>query len=147
MRFAAPSLALAALLLAGCATTYQVTLMPRTSGKLYTGTLQQTADGEGTMTITIESTTYTGTVVETSPSRTSGFVTGGIGAPRGRVWGSGATVTMDNPKGGTAKALLQSPDGKGLRCDLRDAGRTGGGSCRDDQGLEYDVQLRPAARP
>lgn len=146
MRLTVPSLALSALFLAGCATTYQVTLMPRTSGKLYAGTLQQTADGEGVMTVTIEGTTYSGTVVETSPSRTSGFVTGGIGAPRGRVWGTGATVTMDNPKGGTAKALLQSPDGKGLRCDLRDAGRTGGGNCRDDAGATYDVQIRQAPR-
>lgn len=144
MRLAA--LALAAFVASGCATTYQVTLMPRTSGKLYSGLLEQTTNGEGVMTVSIDGTTYSGSVVETSPSRTSGFVAGSGRAGRPWGWGSGASVSMDNPKGGTAKALLQSPDGKGLRCDLRESGRTGGGNCRDDAGNTYDVQIRQLAR-
>lgn len=147
MRARITVLTLATLLVAGCASTYQVTLMPRNSGKLYTGTLEQSGAGEGVMTVTLEGVTYSGLVVELSPARTTGYVTGAVGSRRNWPWGGSGVISVDNPQGGEAKALLRSADGKGLRCDLRDAGRTGGGSCRDDQGLEYDVQLRPAARP
>ena len=138
--------ALVALALGGCATTYQVTLMPRNSGKLYTGVLENANTGEGAISVTIEGVTYRGTWVETTPSRTTGYVTGAVGSRRAWAWGGGSILSVDNPEGGTAKALLQSPDGKGLRCDLRESGRTGGGTCRDDAGNEYDVQLRQSAR-
>jgi hypothetical protein len=44
--------------------------------------------------------------------------------------GIGASVTVDNPAGGEAKALLQAADGSGLRCDLQGmvSGRSGGGT-------------------
>jgi len=53
-------------------------------------------------------------------------------------------MTVDNPAGGEAKALLQAADGSGLRCDLRGmiSGRSGGGTCHDDKGLIYAVQIR-----
>ena len=53
-------------------------------------------------------------------------------------------MTVDNPAGGEAKALLQAADGTGLRYDLRGmiSGRSGGGTCQDDKGLIYDVQVR-----
>jgi len=135
-----------AALLAGCATTqYELTLMPRDKGKLYQGVAEDTGGREGPISITIEAKTYTGTWVEVVPDVTTGYVGGGYG-PRGyRGWGMGGTVSMDNPSGGEAKALLRSTDGAGLRCDLRGGGgRAGGGVCRDDKGLEYDVQIRPA---
>jgi hypothetical protein len=137
----------AALVLGGCASTVQLTLMPRDSGTLYHGVAEGTGGSEGTIRITIGSRTYTGTWVEVVPDRSTGYVGGGYGW-RGYGWGLGGTISMDNPTGGEAKALLTAPDGAGLRCDLRGGfGRAGGGVCRDDKGLEYDVQIRPAPGP
>lgn len=123
----------------GCASTYELTLMPRTSGKLYYGeAVQRGAQAE--VSVTIEGKTYTGTWVEVAPDRTTGYVSGWWGWRRS---GIGTTVTVDNPTGGEAKALLQAADGSGLRCDIRGmAGRSGGGTCQDDKGLVYDVQIR-----
>lgn len=133
-----------ALVTAGCATTWELTLMPRDRGKLYQGVAEETGPSEGTISVTIESRTYTGTWVEVVPERASGYVTGGIGW-RHRGFGTGGAFSMDNPAGGAVKALLRTADGAGLRCDLRSgAGRSGGGVCRDDGGLEYDVQIRRA---
>ena len=137
----------AALLLGGCATTYQLSVMPRDSGKIYTGTAENASGSEGSMSITIEDKTYQGTWVQTAPAYTTGFVSSlgfGWGWRRG---GLGTMVTMDNPQGGEAKALLSAADGSGLRCDFRSGpSQRGGGVCRDDRGREYDVQIRPAAR-
>jgi hypothetical protein len=131
----------------GCGTTqHQLTLMPRDSGKLYQGVAEDSGGPEGPIAITIEGRTYTGTWVETVPDRTTGYSTGAYGG-RHYGWGLGGTYTMDNPSGGEAKALLRSPDGAGLRCDFRGGGgRSGGGICRDDKGLEYDVQIRPSGQ-
>jgi hypothetical protein len=135
---------------AGCGTTqHQLTLMPRDSGKLYQGVAEDSGGSEGPIVITIENRTYTGTWVEVVPERTYGYVTGGYGGygARAHGWGLGGSVTMDNPSGGRAKALLQSADGAGLRCDfLGGGGRAGGGVCRDDKGLEYDVQIRASVQ-
>jgi hypothetical protein len=134
---------LAALGLAGCATNYQLSVMPHDSGKIYSGVATDNGSGQGPMAIDIESKHYTGTWVQTTPSTTYGYVSGGWGWG-GRGWGLGSTVAMDNPGGAEAKALLQAQDGSGLRCDLRIGQGTGGGFCRDDAGRQYDVQLRPA---
>ena len=141
------ALAAAALALSGCATTYQLDLMPRDSGRTYQGTAEGTGYGEGRLSITIENRTFQGTWVSTSPDRAYGWVSGGYGwgGYHGRGYGGGAgvgTISMDNPYGGEAKALLRSADGAGLRCDLRSSRGLGGGVCRDDAGKEYDVQIR-----
>ncbi|QJR14883.1 hypothetical protein [Usitatibacter palustris] len=135
----------AAAILGGCAYSYNLTLMPRDSGKLYYGTADNVSGGEGSVAITIEATTYKGTWVQTRPDRTTGYVAGGYGGGwRGWGWGMGGAVTMDNPEGGAAVALLQSANGAGLRCEFRSGGYgQGGGTCRDDKGMEYDVQVRP----
>jgi hypothetical protein len=142
------SLVAAALLLGGCATTYQLALMPRDSGKLYSGTAESGSGSEGAISITIEGKTYNGTWVSTSPRTTTGYASGfGWGWGGWHGGGAGAMVTVDNPQGGEAKALLTAADGSGLRCDLRSGGySTGGGVCRDDRGREYDVQVRPAPK-
>jgi hypothetical protein len=117
--------------------------MPRDSGKLYYGEAIEDASGNAQVSVTIENKTYTGTWVATAPDRTTGYVSGGIGF-WGRRSAIGTAVTVDNPQGGEAKALLQAPDGAGLRCDFKGMsyGRTGGGTCQDDKGLVYDVQIR-----
>ncbi|HEX7403777.1 MAG TPA: hypothetical protein VF287_07175 [Usitatibacter sp.] len=134
---------LAALALAGCATSYELTVMPQDSGKLYSGTADENANGEGRISITIEGKTYSGTWIETQSSQTTGYVTGGFGFRRG---GLGSFVTMDNPQGSESKALLTAPDGSGLRCDFKAGQGRGGGMCRDDKGRMYDVQVRPARK-
>jgi hypothetical protein len=136
-----------ALVAAGCASTYQLTLMPRDSGKIYYGVVDDTGGGEGRMSVEIDGKTYSGTWVQVSAERSSGFVSGGWGwgGRRGGL-GLGTMITLDNPQGGEAKALLQAPDGSGLRCDFRSGQGRGGGLCRDDRGREYDVQIRPAER-
>lgn len=135
------AIVLAALALSGCATTYQLSVMPRDSGKMYSGTATETTNGQANLSIAIEGRTYTGTWVPTVPDRAHGFVVGGLGFGR-RGMGFGSVVSMDNPAGGESKALLSAPDGSGLRCDFRSGHGTGGGVCRDDRGKEYDVQLR-----
>ena len=137
----------AALTLGGCASTYQLTLMPRDSGKLYYGTADDAGGTEGAITVDIDGKTFAGTWVEIVSDRATAYVAGGIGPGRRGGWGMGSFLSIDNPTGGEAKALLRSPDGAGLRCDLRGGGgRPGGGVCRNDKGLEYDVQIRLAPR-
>lgn len=134
---------LATLLLAGCASTYQLTLMPRTSGTLYYGEAVEYGS-QADVTVTIDNKTYTGTWVYAAPDRATAYVSGGVGWGWRRFGGIGTTVTVDNPSGGEAKALLRAADGSGLRCDFRGMayGRSGGGTCQDDKGLLYDVQIR-----
>jgi hypothetical protein len=139
---------LAALALAGCATTYQMNLMPRDSGRMYTGLATDNGSGEGRVSVEVDGKSFSGTWVATTPGRTNAYVMGGLGFGRGRFGfgGFGTSVTMDNPDGTRSKALLTAQDGSGLRCDLRMGNPFGGGVCRDDRGREYDVQLRPAPR-
>lgn len=134
--------AAAALALAGCATTYQLSLMPQDRGVIYTGVAEDRGGGEGPISVTIEGKTYAGTWVQSTPSRSSAWVSGGWGWHGWRHGGVGI-VSMDNPEGSESKALLSAPDGSGLRCDLRTDRGMGAGVCRDDQGRIYDVQLRP----
>jgi hypothetical protein len=142
----------AALALAGCATTnYDLVLMPRDSGKVYTGTADDTGHGEGRISISIEGKVYNGTWVETQPSQSTAYVSGGLGwgwgwRGRGGMGGLGSFVTIDNPQGGESKALLTAADGSGLRCDFKSGQGRGGGVCKDDKGREYDVQVRRAER-
>src|SRR4051812_25775137 len=100
--------AAAALALAGCATTYQMNLMPRDSGRMYSGIVHDNGSGEGQVTVQIENKTYTGTWVNTTPDRTTGWVSGGFGfGGRGRYGfgGIGTTISTENPYGTESKAL------------------------------------------
>jgi hypothetical protein len=147
-----PALALAAAAaLTGCASSYQLTLMPRNSGTLFYGdAVEQSAGGEAIVTVNLDEKIYTGNWVPVSSGRSSGFVSGGIGwggGGRGRYGGIGvgtAPVVIDNGEGAAAKALLQAADGSGLRCDFRglQPSSSAGGTCQDDKGLVYDVQIR-----
>lgn len=135
--------AFAALAIGGCATSiYQLTLMPRTSGALHYGeAIEEHGATQAQLSITIDGKRYSGSWVQTAPGQTTAYVAGGTGWRRAGIGGS---VTVDNPTGGEAKALLQAADGSGLRCDLQGmgSGRSGGGVCQDDKGAIYDVQIR-----
>ncbi|MDH5212573.1 MAG: hypothetical protein OEW96_12965 [Betaproteobacteria bacterium] len=135
-----PALALATLL-AGCTTTYELTLMPRDSGQLYYGEATGQTGGEMRLRVTLGERTYEGTWVVSDPGPRTGFVVGGVFGSRRS--GVGTSVVIDDPLGTEAKALLRSADGRGLRCDFKGVtGAAGSGICQDDQGLVYDVQLR-----
>ena len=127
--------------LAGCTTTYALTLMPRDSGRLYHGEATGQTGGEMRLRVSVGERTYEGDWVVADPGPSTGFVVGGVlGSRRSGV---GTSVVIDNPLGTEAKALLRSADGRGLRCDFRGVtGPAASGTCRDDQGLVYDVQLR-----
>ena len=139
--------ALLAVALAGCTSTYSLTLMPRNSGKIYNGEAVSTTGAEAQVTVTIEARVYRGNWVIAQPPPTTSFGIGGFfgggGGRHGGVGvgiGTGTAVVVDQAE---AKALLRAEDGSGLRCDLRGANTgSGSGTCQDDQGLVYDVQIR-----
>jgi hypothetical protein len=133
-----------AIMLAACTSTYTLTLMPRNSGMTYTGEAVERNSSEADVTIAIDNTVYSGTWLYTSADRSNAYVSGGIGFGSRRGLGIGSVVSVDNPQGAEAKALLKAADGSGLRCDFRGMaqGRGGAGTCQDDKGLVYDVQIR-----
>jgi len=127
--------------LAGCTTSYTLTLMPRTSGQLYYGEAVSTPGSDTQVSVTIAERTYRGNWVVTQPPPSTGFAIGGIFGSRRS--GIGTTVVLDQAAGTDAKALLRADDGSGLRCDFKGAtSGSGGGTCQDDKGLVYDVQIR-----
>lgn len=119
-------------LLAGCSGFVQ--MMPRDSGKVYSGTVQGSATGAGTMSISIDGEQFTGPVVRTGSSDSFGFIQqyGGKAS-----FSSGSVVSI----GGTAtvKAILSSQNGRGLRCEFTSDGSGGGGICVDDSGRVLDA--------
>ena len=130
-----------ALLLAGCTSTYSLTLMPRDSGQTYYGEAVSHSGEETQVTVAIGERTYKGNWVIAQPPPSTGFAIGG--AFGGRRTGIGTSVIIDQSAGSTAKALLRAEDGSGLRCDLLGANTgSGSGTCQDDKGLVYDVQIR-----
>lgn len=130
---------------AACASSYDLTLMPRTSGTLYRGEAYRPAGSQDAqVNIIIERRGYSGTWVVTAPEYSSGIFSAGIGFGHRRGGFRIATTPLIvEPGGGEAKALLRAADGSGLRCDLKGiTGGRGSGTCQDDQGILYDVQIR-----
>jgi len=133
-------LAACALCLGACATNYDLTLMPRNSGKLVHGTASSLNNGEASVTIITPERVYQGNWVEVNPAQTADYV--GASAWGWSGWGAYGQVDAASNVA-TAKALLQAADGAGLRCDFFGLkGGQGTGKCYDDQGLVYDVQIR-----
>lgn len=130
-------------LVGGCASSYDLTLMPRTSGTLYRGEAYRPAGSqEAQVRIVIDGKGYAGTWVVTAPDYATGYFSAGYGYGHG-AFGIATTPVIVDPMGGEAKALLRAIDGSGLRCDLKGvSGGSGGGTCQDDRGILYDVQIR-----
>lgn len=125
------SVALLAVILTGCAGYVQ--MMPRDSGKVYSGTVQGSVTGSGTMSIDIDGQRYTGPVVRTGSNDSFGFIQqyGKRGISTGTIATAGGTATV--------KAILSSPAGRGLRCEFTSDGSGGGGICVNDQGSVLDA--------
>jgi hypothetical protein len=140
-----------AVTLAGCApAVYQLTAMPRDSGATFEGTIVDSRNGDGTVTIALGGRTFSGVWTRTAQQGTDYVISGtgggwgGRAGPYGGGFGGGfATASRVDP-GATWVALLKAPDGSGLRCDMAtDGNGRGGGTCRDDAGKIYDIQFRP----
>jgi hypothetical protein len=131
----------AALALSGCATTYELTLMPRDSGTLSFGRAQSTGGGLASVSIALGAKVYNGNWVEVVQDRSATYALGG--GRLGRGYYDGGVVLDHGSEDSIAKALLQAADGSGLRCDFFGLnGGQGTGRCIDDKGLVYDVQIR-----
>ena len=118
--------------LSGC--TGQVQMMPRDSGKIYSGTVQGSATGSGTMSISIEGETYTGPIVRTSSGESFGFI-----QQYGRSGATAFSTVISSGGTHSVKGILSSPNGRGLRCEFTSAGGGGGGICVDDKARVYDA--------
>lgn len=130
----------AGLSLSACATIYDLTLMPRDSGKITYGTAKDLGNGQANVTLVVGERLYTGNWVQVTPDATVDYV--GASAWGWGGWGPFGQVSHTTG-GATAKALLQAPDGSGMRCDLYGLnGGSGAGKCTDDKGQSYDVQIR-----
>jgi len=126
--------------LTGCAASYDLTLMPRDSGTLTYGSAHDLGNGEATVSITVRDKIYTGTWVQVAHETSTDYV--GASAWGWGGWGPYGQVNHTSGDA-VAKALLQAPDGSGLRCDLYGlTGGSGTGKCTDDKGQIYDVQIR-----
>ncbi len=125
------SILVAALALSGCAGYVQ--MMPRDSGKVYSGTVQGSATGSGTMTIEVDGQQYSGPLMRTGSNDSFGFI-----QQYGKRGVSTGTMAMVG-SASTVKALLSSPSGRGLRCEFTSDGSGGGGVCVDDQGRVFDA--------
>jgi hypothetical protein len=66
------AVAAVAILVSGC--SYQIQMMSRDTGRIYTGTGVGNGFGSGSMTIVIDDRTYTGPMVRTATSDSFGFV-------------------------------------------------------------------------
>lgn len=117
--------------LAGCAA--QVQMMPRDSGKVYSGTVQGNGMS-GTMSITIDGETYTGPIVRTTASESFGLV-----QQFGRNGASSLATVVSSSGTANVKGILSSANGRGLRCEFTSTGGSGGGICLDDKSRVYDA--------
>lgn len=121
--------------LSGCA--FNVTLMPRDSGKVYTGEMAGSGNGTGTMTIKMDGDdTCTGPVARVATKESFGFANTYMTNSKGKVTNALTTVATSGDV--TIKAILSCTSGKGLRCEMTGQGG-GGGVCVDDAGRIFDA--------
>lgn len=124
-----------ALAISGCA--YNLTLMPRDSGKMYQGEMKGDGTGSGTLTVQIDGDTCTGLVARVASNQTFGFAnTYGANNQGTRA---NAFTTTSSFGDVAVKGILSCQSGKGIRCDMTGQGSSGGGICVDDAGKVYDV--------
>lgn len=132
---------IAPLLLAGCAynmtpVPYDVTLMPRDSGKTYSGTLEA-GNGRGTMTMAMDGVSCSGLVARVGSNETFGLVNSFGTNSRGGFSSGSSTIAVAGDV--HAKAMLSCSDGSGLRCDITGRPGSAGGVCQDDKGRLFDA--------
>jgi hypothetical protein len=121
----------AALILAGCA--LDMTVRARDNGQIYKGSAHPDGFGSGSIEMTVDGRTYTGTIQQNS-------VTGGLAVAASGAGIAGAAIPGHN----TGGAILTSQDGHSMHCDLAGNGLNHGTAlCQDDQGRVYDATVGP----
>lgn len=126
---------LAAAMLSGCA--WNMTLMPRDSGKVYTGQMTGNGMGSGQVTVNIDGVTCSGPAQRVASNDTFGFMNTYGRSSRGGSMTATSTYFAEGDK--VVKALMSCGNGRGLRCELVGRSSGGGGICVDDTGRVYDV--------
>jgi hypothetical protein len=122
-------------LVAGC--TGQVVLMPRDSGKTYSGVMKSNGMGSGTISVTIDGAVFSGPIVRVGSNGTFGFASAYGTTNKGATATAFGTYASEGDR--FAKAILSDGNGHGLRCDMRGQSHGGGGICVDDNGKVYDI--------
>lgn len=125
----------ASLFLTAC--TGQVVLMPRDSGKTYSGVMKSNGMGSGTISVTIDGAVFSGPIVRVGSNETFGFASAYEATNKGGTSAGFGTFASEGDR--FAKAILSDGNGHGLRCDMRGQSHGGGGICVDDNGKVYDI--------
>ncbi len=130
--------ALTAIAISGCA--YQMQLMPRDSGTIYSGHVQSNGMGSGTLDVQLDGRACRGNFVTATNGDSFGFFQM-YGGRDGSSFGSYQSYGSS-----TYKALLSCSDGTGLRCDVQgsDMTSTGAGICVDSNGRVFDMMYSPS---
>lgn len=128
MRIAMP-LPLLLVLVAGCAQTGAITLIPRDGGERALGSF---STGTRAMEVTLAGKRYSGGYV-TNASRS--VSTGQAFAGGTTAFGSSQTVNSGN----SGIAMLSAPDGDTIRCEFNYQGLTGIGTCQTRAGRVFDL--------
>lgn len=129
-----------AALVSGCA--FQVTMMPRDSGTVYSGEMHSSGGGRGTMTVYMDGVRYDGEMMKASSDAQFGFAQA-YGSNNRGVRANTTVTTYSGGGNSTYKAILSSNSGRGLRCDLFSSGMGATGVCMDDKGRLMDVIIAP----
>lgn len=122
--------------ISGCASSFDLTLMPRGSGERFSGILAGSG-GTGEAVVTIDGRTYRGPAARTRDGSATAVMTT-VTPGRAPTTSFGSVAAGD----AAVRALLSSPDGMGLRCDFIGSSSGGSGICTDDAGKIYDVIIR-----
>lgn len=127
-----------AISVSGCSATFDMQVMPRDSGKMYSGWLYGAGNGTGSAEITIDGITYAGPAVRSSSPESVALTSITTLGPIYPKTSSAVTVADSGANVGV-KALLRSSEGRGMRCDLQGRPHGGTGICIDDSGRIFDV--------
>lgn len=118
-----------ALVLSGC--SYNMQLMARDDGKIYSGSAKSNGAGSGTLTVSLGDKTCSGSFAKAASGDSFGFI---------QSFGSRGvnSNTLQTFGSSQFKGILSCSDGTGLRCDVVGAS-TGGGICVDSKNRIYDM--------
>jgi hypothetical protein len=118
-----------AISMSGC--SYNMQLMARDDGKIYSGSAKSNGAGSGILTVNLGDKTCSGSFVKAVSGDSFGFIQS-FGA-RGVN-----SSTLQSFGSSQYKGILSCSDGTGLRCDVVGTS-TGGGVCVDSKNKVYDM--------
>lgn len=132
----------AASVLAACASP-SLTLLGRDSGDLGTGSVEGVyLRNSGPIEIALRGETYRGTWVAVRNAGSASFgLLNAYGSSSGTLTASGVGISQSDSGFGTA--ILQSEQGRGMRCEYRysTVTVTATGVCRHEDGEVFDLQV------